>query len=93
FRIESKYAGPLNWQAGMYYFDEDGQAGQDNYNVAGDRTSRVVSQQKNKAWAAFGSVNYNVTDAFTVRGGLRFTHDQKEFNTLEATNIVLVGPN
>jgi len=92
FRIESKYTGPLNWQAGLYYFDEDGTAGQDNFNVAGARTSRVLSNQQNKAWAAFGSVNYAVTNDFTVRAGLRYTNDKKEFNTVEATNIVLVGP-
>jgi len=92
FRIESKYTGPVNWQAGVYYFDEKAEAGQDNFNVAGDRTSRVRSQQKNDAWAVFGSVNYAVTDAFTVRGGLRYTKDKKDFDTLETTGTVLVGP-
>jgi len=92
FRVESKYAGPVNWQAGVYYFDEKAEAGQDNFNVAGDRTSRVRSQQKNDAWAVFGSVNYAVTEAFTVRGGLRYTKDKKDFDTLEATGTVLAGP-
>ncbi|SFH00465.1 iron complex outermembrane recepter protein [Duganella sp. CF458] len=91
-RVESKYTGPMNWQAGVYYFDEKAVAGQDNFNVTGDRTSRVKSQQKNEAWAMFGSVNYAVTDAFTVRGGLRYTEDKKDFDTLETTGTVLVGP-
>ena len=92
FRVESKKAGPVSWQAGVYYFDEDAAGGSDNYNVAGARTSRVVSNQQNKAWAAFGSVNYAVTDAFTLRGGLRYTNDKKDFTTLEATNVTLIGP-
>ena len=92
FRVESKKAGPMSWQAGVYYFDEDATGGSDNYNVAGARTSRVVSNQQNKAWAAFGSVNYAVTDAFTLRGGLRYTNDKKDFTTLEATNVTLIGP-
>lgn len=92
FRVESKYTGPLNWQAGAYFFDEKAVAGQDNFNVAGDRTSRVKSQQKNEAYALFGSVNYAVNDAFTVRGGLRYTEDKKDFETLETTGTVLVGP-
>jgi len=92
FRVESKKAGPMSWQAGVYYFDEDATGGSDNYNVAGARTSRVVSNQQNKAWAAFGSVNYAVTDAFTLRGGLRYTNDKKDFATLEATNVTLIGP-
>jgi iron complex outermembrane receptor protein len=91
-RVESKYAGPLNWQAGAYYFDEKAVAGQDNFNVAGDRTTRVKSQQKNEAWALFGSVNYAVNDAFTVRGGLRYTEDKKNFDTLETIGTTLVGP-
>ncbi|MCE3261424.1 MAG: TonB-dependent receptor [Pseudoduganella sp.] len=92
FRVESKYTGPMNWQAGVYYFDEKAVAGQDNFNVAGDRTSRVKSQQKNEAYALFGSVNYAVNDAFTVRGGLRYTDDKKDFDVLETTGTVLVGP-
>jgi len=93
FRVESKNAGPLNWQAGLYYFDEDATGGSDNFDsVTQAQTSRVVSYQKNKAWAGFGSVSYAVNDAFTVRGGVRYTKDKKEFNTLEHTNVVLIGP-
>jgi iron complex outermembrane receptor protein len=93
FRVESKNAGPLNWQAGLYYFDEDATGGSDNFDsVTQAQTSRVVSNQKNKAWAAFGSVNYAVSDVFNVRGGIRYTDDKKDFNTLEHTNVVLVGP-
>ncbi|MET0264926.1 MAG: TonB-dependent receptor, partial [Duganella sp.] len=92
FRVESKNAGPLNWQAGLYYFDEDATGGSDNFNNAQQQTSRVVSNQKNKAWAAFGSVNYTVSDDLTVRGGIRYTDDKKDFNTLEHTNVTLIGP-
>jgi iron complex outermembrane receptor protein len=93
FRVESKNAGPLNWQAGLYYFNEDATGGSDNFDsVTQAQTSRVISNQKNKAWAAFGSVSYAVSDAFTLRGGLRYTDDKKEFNTLEHTNVTLIGP-
>ena len=92
FRVESKSTGPLNWQAGVYYFNEDATGTTDNFNVAGARTTRVTSQQKNTAWAAFGSVNYAVSDVFTVRGGLRYTKDEKEFATLETIGTTLTGP-
>ena len=93
FRVESKNAGPLNWQAGLYYFDEDATGGSDNFDsVTQAQTSRVVSNQKNKAWAGFGSLSYVVNDAFTVRGGVRYTDDKKDFNTLEHTNVTLIGP-
>jgi iron complex outermembrane receptor protein len=93
FRVESKNAGPLNWQAGTYYFNEDGFAGTNNYNsVTWGQTSHLESHQKNTAWAAFASVNYALTDAFTLRGGLRYTDDKKHFNTVAAENVVQVGP-
>ena len=92
FRVESKNEGPLNWQAGVYYFNEDVSGGSDNYNDAQALTSHLVSQQKNKAWAAFGSAAYAVSDDFTVRGGLRYTKDKKDFQTLVHDNVVLIGP-
>ncbi|HZV67475.1 MAG TPA: TonB-dependent receptor [Telluria sp.] len=94
FRVESKYAGPLNWQAGVYYFNEDANGFSNNYNsTTGAQTSHLASRQKNTAWAGFGSVTYAVSDAFTLRGGLRYTDDKKDFNTVEAVNVVQIGPN
>jgi len=94
FRVESKDAGPLHWQAGVYYFKEDVTGGSDGYNSAtGAQTSRQVSEQNNKAWAAFGSVTYNINDALSVRGGIRYTDDKKDFRTVTAIGFNPVGPN
>jgi iron complex outermembrane recepter protein len=93
FRIESKNAGPLNWQAGVYYFNEDATGYSNNYDsVTQAQTSHVESNQKNKASAVFGSVTYAVNDAFTLRGGVRYTDDKKDFITLAHDNVVLIGP-
>ena len=93
FRVESRSEGPFNWQAGVYFFDEDATGGSDNFNSStGARTSRLVSNQKNEAWAAFASATYVLNPAWTVRGGLRYTKDEKEFRTIEATNVVQIGP-
>lgn len=93
FRLESAYAGPFNWQAGLYYFDEDVTGGSDNFNSdTYARTSRLRSRQKNDAWAAFASATYNLTPDWTIRGGLRYTRDNKEFRTIEAQNVVQIGP-
>jgi iron complex outermembrane receptor protein len=93
FRVESKNAGPLNWQAGLYYFNEDADGGSDNFNsTTGAQTSHLASRQKNTAWAAFASVNYAVSDDLTVRGGVRYTDDKKHFNTVSAVNVVQIGP-
>lgn len=93
FRVESKQVGPMSWQAGTYYFNEDGKVGTNNYSsVTWGQTSHLESHQKNTAWAAFASVNYALTDDFTVRGGVRYTDDKKHFNTVAAENVVQVGP-
>ncbi|MFM9433641.1 iron complex outermembrane recepter protein [Janthinobacterium sp. CG_23.3] len=94
FRVESKNAGPLNWQSGLYYFNEDANGYTDGFNSdSGARATHLASHQKNTAWAAFGSLNYAFSDAFTLRGGLRYTTDKKDFNTVEALNVVQIGPN
>jgi iron complex outermembrane receptor protein len=93
FRAESKYAGPLNWQAGLYYFHEDANGYSDNFNsTTYAQTSHLASRQINSAYAAFASLSYAVSDAFTVRGGLRYTEDKKDFNTESAINVVQIGP-
>ncbi|MES2127737.1 MAG: TonB-dependent receptor [Pseudomonadota bacterium] len=93
FRVESKNAGPLNWQAGVYGFKEDTDGFSNNYNsTTGAQTSHLASHQKNIAWATFASANYAVSEAFIVRGGLRWTNDKKDFRTVAAENVVQVAP-
>jgi iron complex outermembrane recepter protein len=93
FRVESKNSGPMNWQAGAYYFNEDGNVFSNNYNsTTGGQTSHLESHQKNTAWAAFASLTYALSDDFTLRGGVRYTDDKKHFNTVSAQNVVQVGP-
>jgi iron complex outermembrane receptor protein len=92
FRAESKYAGPLNWQAGLYYFHEDATGYSNAFNsTTYAQTSHLASNQVNEAYAAFASLSYAVNDKFTVRGGLRYTEDKKDFKTVEAVNVVQVG--
>jgi iron complex outermembrane receptor protein len=91
-RVESEYAGPLNWQAGVYWFDESATGGSDNFDSStGARTSRLVSHQDNTAWAVFGSATYKVSSVFDVRGGLRYTKDKKDFNTVTAEDVKQTG--
>ena len=81
FRVESAAAGPLRWQGGLYFFDERYTARSTDYTTStGLAAGYVDTYQKNTAWAAFGSVNYAVTQDFSLRGGLRYTHDKKDVN-------------
>ena len=84
-RLESNTAGPLAWQAGAYLFDEkytiDNITYDTNTHVDNDH---IYSLQTNKAWAAFGSVNYAVSADLNVRAGLRYTKDKKDLSTTHA---------
>jgi len=92
FRIESQYAAPLNWQAGVYWFDESATGGSDGFNSAtGARISSLASHQDNEAWAVFGSATYKVSPSFDLRAGLRYTKDEKDFATVRAVNSPQVG--
>ncbi|MES1163877.1 MAG: TonB-dependent receptor, partial [Rhizobacter sp.] len=83
FRVESRYAGPLNWQAGLYYFNEKFISNSLGYNslAGGVETSRLTDQQKSTSYAAFGSVKYDLTPALSLRAGLRYTRDKKDLES------------
>ena len=81
-RIESNDPGPLNWQAGVYLFHEDYKVESFDYDTSNasvqDAYERV--HQRNNAYAAFGALTYAVSPDLKLRGGLRYTHDKKDFN-------------
>lgn len=81
FRIESEYAGPLNWQGGLYYFFEDITIDSFNYDTLGGgvQNGYAVQEQQNNAWAIFGSGTYEVTPEFKLKAGVRYTDDTKNF--------------
>ncbi len=82
FRIASKTDAPLQWIAGVYYFQEKLQVDSFNFDsfAPGDpQNGYAVQYQNAKSYAAFGSVNYALTSDFKIRGGLRYTNDKKDF--------------
>ncbi|HWZ47283.1 MAG TPA: TonB-dependent receptor [Herbaspirillum sp.] len=95
FRVESKYKGPLNWQTGLYYFNENVLAdniGYDAYSSAEPQTSLLRNRQKNQAEALFGSLSYDVSSRMKLRGGVRYTRDTKDFSTEIDQNVAFTGP-
>lgn len=84
FRLESATDAPLQWQTGLYFFNEKYRMLSVNYDslAAGNpATGQTETTQENKAWAAFGSLTYAVSPQLKLRGGLRYTHDKKELST------------
>ncbi|SEL27509.1 iron complex outermembrane recepter protein [Roseateles sp. YR242] len=86
FRAEYNPAGPLRYQAGLFFFDEKYEIESVNYDTAdnGAYLNSARSHQKNRAYAVFGSVNYDMTQDFKLRGGLRLTRDSKALYTESA---------
>jgi iron complex outermembrane receptor protein len=93
FRVESKNAGPLNWQTGVYYFKESADGYSNNFDSNTQaQTSHLASHQNNTASAVFGSLTYDLSEKVVLRGGLRYTDDKKDFRTVEAVNVTQIGP-
>ena len=93
-RLESQLDGALNWQAGVYYFDEDYDTEFFSYDslAGGVQTQYLRANQTNQAWAVFGSVVYDISDAFELRAGARYTNDEKDFVTGVPQGFTITGP-
>ena len=85
FTQEIRFASQANdrlfWQAGAYYFDSKFSVTTTPFFVAA-----TTLTHENTAWAAFGHVSYDVTDALTVTGGARYTDDKKDL-TVQASPL------
>jgi len=89
-RVESRDAGPLNWQAGVYYFNEAFIANSFSYNSLGGgvQTGMLTDEQKSTSWAGFGSLKYDVSKDFSLRAGLRYTKDKKSLDSDPNAGVV-----
>lgn len=94
FRLESDDNSALNWQTGFFYFDEDLTIDSFNFNTLAGGVQNGYAQQKqdNKAYAVFGSLDYDVSDAMNVRAGLRYTNDEKDFSAFRTASPIGGGP-
>ncbi|MFZ5636857.1 MAG: TonB-dependent receptor [Pseudomonadota bacterium] len=82
FRIESNEWGRFDWQAGVFWFDESIDVDSFSYDTlapGNPQNGYAVQRQDNTAWAVFASGDFDVTDRFKLRGGLRYTDDSKDF--------------
>ncbi|MDN3918954.1 TonB-dependent receptor [Roseateles violae] len=89
FRLESNGSGPLRWQGGVYFFDERYTVESINYSSpANAYVDSTRTHQTNRAYAAFGNVNYKLTNDLELRGGLRYTEDKKTLSTSTADGVL-----
>ncbi|MEL7578751.1 TonB-dependent receptor [Pseudoalteromonas sp. D15MCD-2] len=83
-RLSSNYVGDVNFQVGLFYFDEALTIENFSYDTygstPGELNGYVIQQQDTKAWAVFGSLDYTITDDLKITAGLRYSDDEKEFS-------------
>jgi len=81
-RLASNGGGAVNWLAGFFYFDESLQAdsfGYDSLAPGNPQDGYAYQKQDATAYALFGSLNWQVAESWNLTGGLRFSHDEKDF--------------
>ncbi|MBJ7438671.1 MAG: TonB-dependent receptor [Sphingopyxis sp.] len=90
-RLESNGNGPLAYQAGFFYFDEDLDILSENYSTMGDPNNPVggvniivAQSQKSKAYGVFGSATYHVTEQLSVTGGIRYNDDKRRYTVVRS---------
>jgi iron complex outermembrane receptor protein len=98
FRLESNDWGEFDWQAGVFYFDEDLTIDSFNYDTLAPgrpQNGYARQDQENRAWAVFGSIEYDIAEDFILRAGVRYTSDEKDFvaeRFLSPLSFLGVGP-
>jgi iron complex outermembrane receptor protein len=81
-RIASNALGPFAWLVGAYYFNENVDIDSFSYDsvTAGNPQNGYATQnQKTDSYALFGSVDYTLSDRWSMKAGLRYTNDKKDF--------------
>jgi iron complex outermembrane receptor protein len=93
-RMQSNEWGAFDWQAGLFYFHEDLTIDSFSFDTlsGGAQNGYARQDQENRAYALYASGEYDVGDAFTVRGGLRYTHDEKDFVAQRLQSPIGAGP-
>jgi iron complex outermembrane receptor protein len=88
-RIASQATEDLFWQAGVYYFDSEFSVITTTFirnfltPDPNDFFAPTTVTHENTAWAVFGHLSYDLTEALNISGGLRYTDDDKD---MTATN-------
>ncbi len=80
-RVASAPGGTLEWLGGLYFFSSTNEifyrAGGRLIVEAGPLIVGIIETDvDNASYAGFGSVTWNVSDAFRLRAGGRYTHDE-----------------
>jgi len=73
--------GVVNWLTGLYLFKEDGETTDIATLGSGLGSVRGPARTETTSYAAFGQVGYDITRKVGLTAGLRYTHENKTFQT------------
>ncbi|MEP7245801.1 MAG: TonB-dependent receptor [Gammaproteobacteria bacterium] len=73
----------LRWTAGLYYFNRSIDAGS-NIDVSGIGLFNLLLKTNDdiRSWAAFGQLEYALSDSVRLIGGLRYTNEKRHFQEI-----------
>ena len=82
YSAELQFSGDFaswNFITGAYYYTEDGETVSRPFKIFPPVVTdgEINISQEVESWALFGSVEYSLTDALVIGGGVRFTDDSK----------------
>jgi iron complex outermembrane receptor protein len=92
--LASKDTEQLDWIVGAYYFNENITIDSFDYSTLAGSVQDGFAQQKQLdiSYAVFGSFGYQVNDQFKIKGGLRFSHDDKYWTATRTESPLGFGP-
>jgi iron complex outermembrane recepter protein len=82
-RLASHSKGRWDWLLGFFYFDESLKAETFSYDSlapGNPQNGYAFQTQDATSWAAFASLDFRPTDRWALKGGLRYTTDEKNFS-------------
>lgn len=81
--VEARYAGRIgafDYTAGVFYYDETVNLRQGTVVGGSVASFAYPTNQRTDSYAPFGRLTWHVTDRVRLVGGVRYTHDSKQFN-------------
>lgn len=87
-RLSSNGDGGLNWQAGVFYYQDDMSYTDTGSNLRSFGNHLSVNADS-KSYAAFGQLTYDLFEKVNITGGLRYTKDERHLDHI----LFYFGPN
>ncbi|MBT0670714.1 TonB-dependent receptor [Novosphingobium profundi] len=80
----------LHYIGGLYYFQEKGHQGRDDYLLGVYDLLPQMVHMKTQSYAAYGQLTYDLTPTLSAVAGLRYTHEKKSVDGYQQNNLTTV---